>query len=635
MKRIFIICIISIILVFGIAFVQSVEAGGCSISEFTMNPTDPYTLGTHVKLHVVSNCGTVRFEINGQPKAEIGSSEQWETWKTEETGSGTHQVCAFARGDGGWENADKRCRTVYVEGGQAPPSGSTSGENVRCWVNSFIITPSSGPIGTNFNLASQGQCDGNMRAAKYTIDGKEFGEHSNNTYNTHWNSKNSFVGNHTICYLITAGDWNNDAAKSCVIIKVKQNGTASNDVIVGNQTTNNNPGQTEDSNPSLVDHPQGDPPSSTTSSSETLTCSGNLIDFDMYDTAKVTPGPANNLRKNHTLSASIIEQMPGNSTFSIVGGPACQDGHWWWKVNYQGKLGWTAQGDGKTNWIVKTFTQNTSTNTASSQENQLLNEQNFHFDDSKPITPQQSSSWLSGLIPQAMADDCDPRSPIDDKNANFTQCTEYVPTKRPDAYCWLGYNADANKWENFAESNGEKYGVYTSTKPKAGDIVVWEKGCDDVSFTAGHVAYVDSVNPDGTINITEANRKGDGKVFNTPIKTSVNTSCMTFIHEPYASTPTNKCLSTAKIRYVDNKDTLINSHWILRVNTSMANLKNGFEVYYLGENVTNDIGNLDSAGVGSDTYQDFWVSSLWAITHNMLDINNRSVYHWSVIYSCK
>jgi hypothetical protein len=44
---------INIIFIFSIVllviFFNHVEAGGCSISEFSMNPTDPYTLGTHLK----------------------------------------------------------------------------------------------------------------------------------------------------------------------------------------------------------------------------------------------------------------------------------------------------------------------------------------------------------------------------------------------------------------------------------------------------------------------------------------------------------------------------------------------------------------------------------------------------------
>lgn len=329
-------------------FVKPTSAQGCAISEFTMSPSPPYTLGTHVQLYVKSSCGTVRFEINGQPKAEIGSSEQNETWKTEEFGSGTHTVCAVARGDGGWENADRECRDVYVEGGQAPPEGSESGGNARCWVNSFVVTPGSGPVGTSFNLSSQGQCDGNMRAARYTIDGKAFGEHTSNTHNTDWNSSGYSTGNHTVCFLVTGGDWS-EAAKSCVNVTLKKSGSASNDVAEGEQATNNQPGQTYQSNPSDVDNPQGNSPEANNGNSNS--CTGITLGLDIGDIARITPGLPNNLRAGAGESYNRIDRIPGEAEFIIVGGPSCAGGYWWWKVQYQGQVGWTAQGDGSDLWI--------------------------------------------------------------------------------------------------------------------------------------------------------------------------------------------------------------------------------------------------------------------------------------------
>jgi hypothetical protein len=477
MKKLSINSIIALGIILLVIIFNHVEAGGCSISEFSMNPTDPYTIGTHVKLHVVSNCGTVRFEIDGQPKAEIGSSEQWETWKTEETGSGTHEVCAVARGDGGWENADRKCRTVYVEGGQAPPSGSQQAEKVKCWVNSFNITPSSGPKGTNFNLASQGQCDGNMRAARFTIDGTAFGEHSSNTYNTNWNSNNASTGSHKICYFITGGDWS-DAAKSCISIQVNKSGNESNNVAQGNQTTNNVPGQTEDSNPSLVDHPQGDPPEQQSSSSTTIqsedlivssevkniTCSIGYMDFNMYDIAKITPGSSNNLRNNPDISAKIIDQIPGNAQFMITGGPKCQNGYWWWQVKYNGKTGWTVQGNNSELWIEK-----------------------------------------------------------------------------------IQVNTNLN--------NNSK-----------------------------------------------------------------------------------NCTATASLIKLDNPETLIQDKWILRVNTGYSDLENGFSVLFNNFDVTSFMGALNPSGVSNEQYQDFWVSTKFIISFELLNFSNSKRYStdlWKVDYCSK
>jgi len=341
--------VFAVVLIATFTLAENAHARGCSISEFTMTPNPPYTLGTHVQLYVKSNCGTVRFEINGKPKAEIGSSEQRETWKTEEFGSGTHTVCAVARGEGGWENADRRCRDVYVSGGQGPTSGGPS----RCYVTSFVVTPDSGPIGTKFNLASQGQCDGNMRAARYTINGSGFGEHSNNTYSTNWNSSGYAAGKYTICYLVTAGDWN-AAASSCVQVTLTQGGTTSWGAAQG-QTTDQQ-GQTDNTNSG--GSTQG--PSTVVDSS----CQGNPISLSSGDTAQVTPGPPNNLRRNSSTSSSIIGSIPGGGRFSVVGGPKCQDGYWWWQITYNGVTGWTAQGNGSQLWIQRVGNQNSGQQTA-------------------------------------------------------------------------------------------------------------------------------------------------------------------------------------------------------------------------------------------------------------------------------
>lgn len=94
-----------------------VEAQGCS-GQLFMEPTDPYPLGTHVILRGTSNCGTVRFEIRnpgtGQSwvKAETGQPNQTETWKTEEFGSGTFEVCFVARGSGGWHSSSPTATTI-------------------------------------------------------------------------------------------------------------------------------------------------------------------------------------------------------------------------------------------------------------------------------------------------------------------------------------------------------------------------------------------------------------------------------------------------------------------------------------------------------------------------------------------
>jgi uncharacterized protein YraI len=236
-------------MLFIVSSTQVVEAQGCSISTFTMNPVDPYTHGVAVQLYGASNCGTVRFEIDGNPRAETGSSTQTETWQTSEFNPGNHEVCFVARGDGGWSNAARSCRTVYVEGSQAPPAGSQAGDDVACWVNNFVVTPSSAPVGSTFNLSGQGQCDGNVRAIRFTIDGSAFGEYGGNTHNSSWRSSNQSTGSHRLCFQVTAGNWNEDKAESCVNVTLTSGGQPSNDVSVGSPATNGNTGQTNQSGP--------------------------------------------------------------------------------------------------------------------------------------------------------------------------------------------------------------------------------------------------------------------------------------------------------------------------------------------------------------------------------------------------
>ena len=243
----------SVWLVLGLAFLSifmiagaKYGTGGCDITGFSMSPEDPYVVGDHVRLEGTSTCGTVRFEIDGQPKAEIGQTNQGEWWKTEEFGSGNYNVCFVARGNTDWANANRSCRTVYVEGGQAPPPGSNPGESVKCWINTFSVSPDSVPEGETVHLSGQGQCDGNAQATRFTINGTpydEFGGHQNA-----YDYRTAGKGTYRACIQLTAGNWESDAAVSCVNFTVTASGSSSGTgVIQGDQNSNNEPGQTDQS----------------------------------------------------------------------------------------------------------------------------------------------------------------------------------------------------------------------------------------------------------------------------------------------------------------------------------------------------------------------------------------------------
>lgn len=73
------------------------------------------------------------------------------------------------------------------------------------------------------------------------------------------------------------------------------------------------------------------------------------------------------------------------------------------------------------------------------------------------------------------------------------QCTWYVWTRRP-----VGMWGNASDWLY----NAQRDGVATGSIPRAGAI----------GWTSGHVVYVESVNGDGTIVISEANYDYNGSI---------------------------------------------------------------------------------------------------------------------------
>ncbi len=75
----------------------------------------------------------------------------------------------------------------------------------------------------------------------------------------------------------------------------------------------------------------------------------------------------------------------------------------------------------------------------------------------------------------------------------FGQCTYYVATRRN--VSWSG-----NAWEWFG--NAKAVGMASGNQPKAGAVMVtWESAI-------GHVAYVESVNANGTFTVSEMNYGG-------------------------------------------------------------------------------------------------------------------------------
>lgn len=60
--------------------------------------------------------------------------------------------------------------------------------------------------------------------------------------------------------------------------------------------------------------------------------------------ARATEGAANRLRDNAGIAAAQIGEIPGGAAFTVQAGPQCVDNILWWQVDYDGRIGWTAEG---------------------------------------------------------------------------------------------------------------------------------------------------------------------------------------------------------------------------------------------------------------------------------------------------
>jgi hypothetical protein len=81
----------------------------------------------------------------------------------------------------------------------------------------------------------------------------------------------------------------------------------------------------------------------------------------------------------------------------------------------------------------------------------------------------------------------------------FGNCTYYVATRFPTIYAWLG---NAKDWLG----NARRQGYSILSKPAPDTVVVYGPGHGYSSL--GHVAVVESVNPDGSFQVSEMNYRG-------------------------------------------------------------------------------------------------------------------------------
>lgn len=70
---------------------------------------------------------------------------------------------------------------------------------------------------------------------------------------------------------------------------------------------------------------------------------------------RVTSGSSNNLRSIPEQSGELLGQIPTGDSFTVLEGPTCDEsGIAWWRVDYAGITGWTAEGQG-TEYYVEPF----------------------------------------------------------------------------------------------------------------------------------------------------------------------------------------------------------------------------------------------------------------------------------------
>jgi uncharacterized protein YgiM (DUF1202 family) len=66
---------------------------------------------------------------------------------------------------------------------------------------------------------------------------------------------------------------------------------------------------------------------------------------------RVTPGLPNNIRALPTSTSVRLGQIPSGGVFTVVSGPQCAEGLYWWQVNYNGVVGWTPEGGSGQYWL--------------------------------------------------------------------------------------------------------------------------------------------------------------------------------------------------------------------------------------------------------------------------------------------
>lgn len=320
------------------------SGGGCRITTFTMSPKGPYVYGDHVQLRVESTCGTVKFNVDGQSKAEIGSTSQTETWKTNETSVGSVQVCALARGTGGWDNGPRVCHEVYV-GNQSRvdayrPSVSSSGSSGSSSSSSCPTASTKLSVGQlavidvdTLNVrSSAGLSAGIQRKLnKGNVVSVISGPQCRDNYrwweigNSGWAGWAAEVGSNGEYHLLPNGS--------------PLTGSSSGG---GSSGSSGSSGTASGSGSSS----QPQPPDS----SQCYKAMASLFSVGDLGQVAVEDGIGSMMQIGPAEVPDLLYLEEGEQ-FTVVGGPTCAIGFRWWQISARGVTGWIAEGDEYGYWL--------------------------------------------------------------------------------------------------------------------------------------------------------------------------------------------------------------------------------------------------------------------------------------------
>lgn len=123
---------------------------------------------------------------------------------------------------------------------------------------------------------------------------------------------------------------------------------------------------------------------------------------------------------------------------------------------------------------------------------------------STPAAPAQTSSYTytaGGGFPAV-----DPSFRASLNGGYFGQCTYYVFNRMAQVGTPIGHSmmGNAAEWPAYARS----YGYSVSNSPSAGSAIVFQQGLAGADPTYGHVGFVEAVNADGSLYISEMNVRG-------------------------------------------------------------------------------------------------------------------------------